>query len=107
MTFGGRQPSVEDNLRWKTTFGGRQPLVEDSHQGKTPFGGRRPSVEGDLPWRTTLVDPCMPPSMLCGFFCRRMCFANFRALCMGPSALLLEEKKMLFLTHPGFHSHVI
>ena len=25
MTYGGRQPSMEDDLRWKTTFGGRQP----------------------------------------------------------------------------------
>ena len=39
VMVGGRQPSVEDNLWWKTTFGGRQPLVEDDLQWKTTFGG--------------------------------------------------------------------
>ena len=28
-TFGGRGPSVEEDLLWKTTFGGRRPSVED------------------------------------------------------------------------------
>ena len=41
----GWRPSVEDNLRWKTTF-----------------GGRRPSVEDDLCWILAL------PTPLCGIF---------------------------------------
>ena len=77
VMVGGRRPSVEDNLRWKTTFGGRQPSVEDDLGSKTTFcgtlcatskqgrklrfcmltvitnisvmvGGRRPSVEDEL-----------------------------------------------------------
>ena len=47
VMVGGRQPSEEDNLWWKTTFGGRRPLVEDT------FGGRWPSVEDNLWWKTT------------------------------------------------------
>ena len=39
-TFGGRQPSMEDDLWWKTTFGGKQPLMENNLQGKMTFGGR-------------------------------------------------------------------
>ena len=27
---GGRPPSVEDNIQWKTTFGGRQTKVDTS-----------------------------------------------------------------------------
>ena len=30
---------MEDNVWWKMTFGGRQPLVEDDLQWKTPFSG--------------------------------------------------------------------
>ena len=63
-TFGGRQPSMEDDLLWKTTFGGRQPLMEDNLLRKTTFGerqpwwkttfsGRQPSVEEDLCWQMT------------------------------------------------------
>ena len=37
MNFSGRQPSVEDNLWWKTSFGGRHPLVEDDLWWKTTF----------------------------------------------------------------------
>ena len=43
----GRLPSVEDNIRWKTTFAVRQLSAEDL-QWKMTFGGRRPSVEDDL-----------------------------------------------------------
>ena len=53
MTFGERRPSVEDDLWWKTTFGGRRPLVEDELLWKTPFGRRRSLVEDDLRWGTT------------------------------------------------------
>ena len=49
----GIQPSMEDNLRWKTTFGGRPPSMEDYLQWKTAFNGRRPSMEDDLQWKTT------------------------------------------------------
>ena len=42
VMVGGRRPSVEDNLRWKTTFGKSHLLVED--------------------------DPCMLPTPLCGIF---------------------------------------
>ena len=44
---GGRQPLVEDHLRWKTTLGGRQPWW------KMTFGGRQPSVKDDLWWKAT------------------------------------------------------
>ena len=53
MTFGRRRPSVEDDLRWKTTFGGRRPSVENDLCWMITFGGRRSSVEGDLWWKTT------------------------------------------------------
>ena len=39
LTFGGRQPSVENDLWWKTTFGGT-PSVEDNIQLKMTFGER-------------------------------------------------------------------
>ena len=42
MHDGGRQPSVKDDLQWRTTFGGRRPSVEDDLLWKTTFGGRRP-----------------------------------------------------------------
>ena len=32
---GGRRPSVEDDLWWKTTYGGRRPSVEDNFCWKT------------------------------------------------------------------------
>ena len=54
-TFSGRQPLVEDNLRWKTTFGGRWSSVEDTLWWKATIGGRQPSLEGDHRWKTTLV----------------------------------------------------
>ena len=49
----GRQPSVENDIRWKTTFGGRQPLVEDNLLWKTTFSGRWSLLEDDLWWKTT------------------------------------------------------
>ena len=36
---GGRRPSVEDDLGWKTTLGGRLLLVEDNLPLRTTFGG--------------------------------------------------------------------
>ena len=48
---------MEDNLHWKMTFGGRQPLVDEEILWKTTCGGRRPSL-----------DPCMLSSPLCGTF---------------------------------------
>ena len=59
VMLGGRHPSVEDDLRWKTTFGRRRPMVEDNLRRKTTFGERRLLVEDD---------PCMLPSPLCGIF---------------------------------------
>ena len=69
---GGRRPSGEDDLRWKTTskqdrrlrFGMLTVLtnersimvlclMEDNLWRKTTFSGRRPSVEDDLRWNTT------------------------------------------------------
>ena len=49
-TFGGRRPSVEDELWWKTPCCGRRPLVEDNLRWKTTFG---PLAEDDLLWKTT------------------------------------------------------
>ena len=40
VMVGGRQPLVEDNLRWKTTFVGRQPSVEDDLRWKATLDGR-------------------------------------------------------------------
>ena len=53
MTLGGRQPSLEDNLQWKTTFGGRWPLVDDDFLWKTTLGGRQRSVEDKVQWKMT------------------------------------------------------
>ena len=53
MIFGGRRPLVEDNLWWKTTLGERRPLVEDDLQWKKTFSGRQPLVEDDLGWKMT------------------------------------------------------
>ena len=39
MTFGGRGPSVEDDLWWKMTFSARRPSVEDDLQWEATFGG--------------------------------------------------------------------
>ena len=51
-TLDGRQPLMEDDLRWKTTFGGRRPscLIQFCSEliWKTTFDGRRPSIEDDL-----------------------------------------------------------
>ena len=55
--FGRRRPSVEDNLRRKTTCGGRQHLVEDDLRWSTTFSGR---------WSS--LDPCMLPTPLCSIF---------------------------------------
>ena len=52
-TFGGGQPSVEDDPPWKMTFSGRRPLVEDGLRRKTTFSGREPSVGDNLWWKTT------------------------------------------------------
>ena len=62
---GGRQPSVEhdlrrktygeDNLRWKTTFNGRQPSVEEDLWWKMIFSGRQPSVEDVFLWKITFI----------------------------------------------------
>ena len=59
MTFGGRRPSVGDDIWWKITFCERQPSVEDDlwwkttfgwrqHRWKMTLGGGRPWVEDDL-----------------------------------------------------------
>ena len=45
VMVGGRQPSVEDDLRWKTTFGERWPLVEGNLRWKITFSGREPLME--------------------------------------------------------------
>ena len=54
MTFGGRRPLVEDNLRWKTNFSGSKSLVEDDLRWKTTFGKRRPVVKDNRRWKTTI-----------------------------------------------------
>ena len=83
-TFGGRQPlveydlrwKVEDDLQWKTTFSGRLPLVEEDPQWKTTFGRRRLSVEAD-------IAHAMHHPLLCGIFITRpfssvqACFPKF------------------------------
>ena len=65
VMIGGRRPSVEEDLRWKTTFGGRQRSVEDDFWWKMTFNGRRLLVEDD---------PYMLPSPLCGIF---YCYSTF------------------------------
>ena len=40
VMVGGRGPSVEDDLWWKTTCSGRRPSVEDDLWWKTTFCGR-------------------------------------------------------------------
>ena len=55
VSFQMRQPTVEDDLRWKTTIDGRWPSVEDDLQGKTTFGGRQPLLEEDLRWRMSFI----------------------------------------------------
>ena len=37
MTFEGRQPYMEGNLRWNTNSDGRQPSMEDKFSCKTTF----------------------------------------------------------------------
>ena len=41
----GRQPLIEDDLRWKMIFDGRLPLMEEDIWWKTTFDGRRPLME--------------------------------------------------------------
>ena len=72
MAFDGRQPSMEDNLRWKMTFKGRKlskedisgvaweqlvgkrrSSMEDDLRCKTTFDVRRSSMEENLSWRMT------------------------------------------------------
>ena len=79
MTFGGRRPSVEDKLQWKTTFGERQPLVEDNLWWKTTFGGRRLSVEDNLQWKTTYGGrlPSVEDNLRWILACCLLCFAAF------------------------------
>ena len=48
-----RRPSLEDDLRWKTTFCERRHPVEGDILWKTTFGGKRPSLEDVLQWKTT------------------------------------------------------
>ena len=50
--FGGRQPSVKDDLWWKVTFVERPPWLEDSLPWKMTFGGTQPLVDEDLWWST-------------------------------------------------------
>ena len=40
MHDGGRRPSVEDDLLWKSTFCGKQPSLEDDLRWKMTFAGR-------------------------------------------------------------------
>ena len=42
MIFSGKEPLVEDELRWKTTFSERRVSVEDDLRWKTTFGGGQP-----------------------------------------------------------------
>ena len=47
-SFGGRRPSVEDDLWWKTTVGGRHPLVADTLWWKMTFSESKLLIEGLL-----------------------------------------------------------
>ena len=67
-TIGGRWPLVEDYLGWKTTLGGRRPPVEDNLWWKTTFSGKKSLVENDLWWKTSFNGRCMLPTLRCGFF---------------------------------------
>ena len=49
---GRRHPSMEDDLRWKTSIDGRRPSMEDDLRWKTTFE-RRPSMEDNLRFKMT------------------------------------------------------
>ena len=49
MTLDGRQPTMEDNLQWKTTFNGIQPSTEDDFQYKTPLEEETELLNWGLP----------------------------------------------------------
>ena len=97
--IGGSWPSVEEDLRWKTTFGGRQRSVEDDLLWKTTFSGRQPSL-----------DPCILPNLLCSIFLYkgtiRVIWEHFpfyayyiRALCTKHSLYYkspLHQKRSIF-----------
>ena len=58
--FNGRQPSMEDDPRWKMTFGGRrldrrQPLMKDDLRQKTTFDRRRPLMEDKRVFPTAAI----------------------------------------------------
>ena len=52
MTFDGKQLSLEDVRRPKTTFNGRQAWMQDGLRQKKTLDGRRPLMEEDLLWKT-------------------------------------------------------
>ena len=63
-TFDGIQPSMEDDLRWRTPSmedglrwktDERRPSIEDNLRWKTTFDGKRPSMEDDLRWKATFL----------------------------------------------------
>ena len=58
--FNGRQPSMEDDPRWKMTFGGRRldrrrPLMKDDLRQKTTFDRRRLLMEDKRVFPTAAV----------------------------------------------------
>ena len=55
MPFGGPTYIIVNgkNLGMRSTYSGRQPLMEDDLRWKIPFDGRQPSIENELKWNTT------------------------------------------------------
>ena len=83
---GGRQPSVEADIQWKTTFVGRQPLMEDTLRWKTTFSGR-----------LLFLDPCMLPTSLCGIFLKKQNCELLLQFIVRLNVLFLNEMKNYFL----------
>ena len=51
--FTGKEPSMEENLRYKRIFDGRRPSMQwrktfNAMEGYLPCNGRRPSMEDDF-----------------------------------------------------------
>ena len=65
-TFGGIQPSLEDNLWWRTTFGGWRPSLEDELHWKMTFGGIWLLVEDKHRWEMTFIWRRPLVRMTCG-----------------------------------------
>ena len=98
-TFGGRQSSVEDNLRWKMTFAGRRPSVEDDFWSKMTFGGRRPSVEDNLQWILACCLLRLAAFFNFVWFCLNLC--DFVLICLTLFNLRSYAQLLCLLSYSG------